>query len=422
MSARLGVELTPELIRAVRVRRWGRPRVRTLEHHWDGSDPRPAAAAILANLGPARRMAVAVDLSFLHAKPVRLPPVPAAEKRRILSLEPERFFPVRAEELVLAVRAGDNLVFAARAPALSSWVTALETIAPVELLEPAPVSLARAVGHARPEEATILAEEPGAGLGVVRIGAGRVQGVRRIHNDAAELHAAVAAAVADDGPVYLRALNGNRSWRPAPEAVIGAAEELPTINGVPSSHLAAYGAALGLGREVEEALLLPELARGIERRRWRSLALSALACLAALAFALFSLEDYRVRTLAEVDREIAQVRNRAERVLGLERQADALSRETRAVAAIQAERIDPAAALAALTRLLPSSTHLLALRGSGREWQIDGYAREAAPLVALLEEDPRFEDVHFLTATSRTRLNGMVYESFSIALRLARTP
>jgi Tfp pilus assembly protein PilN len=367
-------------------------------------------------------MAVAVDLSFLHAKPVRLPPVPAAEKRRIVSLEPERFFAVRAEELVLAVRGEDNLVFAAKAPALGAWIAALETIAPVELVEPAPVSLARALGRARPERATILQEEPGAGVGVVRICAGRVQGVRRIHHDAAELHAAVAAAGAEAGPVYLRPLNGNRSWQPAPEAANAAVEELPAVGGVPPSHLAAYGAALGLGREVEEALLPPELARGIARRRRRSLALSALACLGALAFALFSLDDLRARTLARVDGEIAQVRGRAEQVLALRRQSDALAGETRAVAAIQAERIDPAAALATLTRLLPPSAHLLALRGSGPEWQIDGYAREAAPLVPLLEGDPRFEDVHFLTATSRTRLNGTVYESFSIALRLARAP
>ena len=87
-----------------------------------------------------------------------------------------------------------------------------------------------------------------------------------------------------------------------------------------------------------------------------------------------------------------------------------------------AERLDPVAALAALTRRLGPGAHLTVLRSSGPDWQIEGYAREAAPLVARLEEDPLFEEVHFLSATSRTRLNGRVYESFSIALRLVPAP
>lgn len=88
------------------------------------------------------------------------------------------------------------------------------------------------------------------------------------------------------------------------------------------------------------------------------------------------------------------------------------------VAAMGTGRPDPVAAFAALTRRLPPGAYLTALRASGSDWQIDGYAREAAPLVPRLEEDPLFSDVHFLTATSRTRLNRQVYESFSIALRL----
>ncbi|HEY0350503.1 MAG TPA: PilN domain-containing protein, partial [Gemmatimonadales bacterium] len=103
-------------------------------------------------------------------------------------------------------------------------------------------------------------------------------------------------------------------------------------------------------------------------------------------------------------------------------QADALGTEARAVAAIDAARVDPIGALAALTQRLPPATYISALRGTGREWQLDGYAREAAPLVGRLEEDPWFENVHFLSATSRTRMNGTLYESFSIALRLVPAP
>lgn len=419
MSAAFGIELGPEVIRAVRLARWGRSRVRTLEQHWDPTDPGEGIAGLRSRLGSVGRFAVAVDLSFLFAKQVRLPPLPVSEKRRILSLEPERFFPVRAEELVLALRGEDNLVFAARASMLEAWLAALQTIAPVELVEPAPVSLARVLGRAGSRPAVILFEEQDEGVGFAEVGAGRVRGIRRIPNDPEGLRAAVGAA---DRQIYLRPLNGNRGWRPASGGVMDAADELPSVAGVAPSHLAAYGAALGLGGGLSEALLPAQLARRIGRRRRRSVALAALACAGALMFALFSLDNFRARALRQVEAEIAGLRDRAEVVLALQRRGDALGREARAVATIRNARLDPAAALAALTRRLPPEAHVLALRGSGGEWQIDGYAREAAPLVARLEADPHFEDVHFLTATSRTRLGGRVYESFSIALRLVPAP
>jgi Tfp pilus assembly protein PilN len=203
---------------------------------------------------------------------------------------------------------------------------------------------------------------------------------------------------------------------------MASARGLPSVAGVAPSHLAAYGAALGLGGELDEAMLPAGLARRITGRRRRSLLLGVLAGVLALAFALVSLDGFRSRTLRKLDAAIVRVRGPADQVLALERRADTLAREARGVAAMAAGRLDPVAALAALTRLLPPGAHLTALRSSGPDWQIDGYAPEAAPLVARLEEDPLFEEVHFLSATSRTRLNGKVYESFSIALRLVPAP
>lgn len=419
MSVRLGLELGPEVIRAVLLGRRGRNRLRTLELHWDPAEPGDAVSALRESLGEVGRLSVAVDLSFLFAKQVRLPPLAPAEKRKILALEPERFFPVRGEELVLALRAEDNLVFAARASVLGPWLAALEAIAPVELVEPAPVSLARVLGRIDPREMTILMEEKDEGVGIAEVGGGRVRRIRRIRSDPVEL-AAVVAAADGAGQMYLRPLNGNREWHPG--AGTASAGELPSVAGVPPSHLAAYGAALGLGGELDEALLPAGLTRRIAGRRRRSLALAAVACVLALSFALLSLDGFRSRAARKLDAEIAQVREPAERVLALERRVDALSAEARAVVAIEAARLDPVAGLAALTRRLPPGAHLTALRSSGPDWQIDGYAREAAPIVARLEEDSLFEDVHFLSATSRTRLNGKVYESFSIALRLVPAP
>ncbi|MBA3892949.1 MAG: PilN domain-containing protein [Gemmatimonadales bacterium] len=419
---RLGLELGPDVIRAVRLGRWGRNRLQTLELHWDPTEPAGAVAALQERLGQIGKLSLAVDLSFLFAKQLRLPPLAAAEKRRILTLEPERFFPVRAEELVLALRAEDNLVFAARASVLGTWLAAFETLAPIELVEPSPVSLARALGRADPTETTILMEEKEERVGVLEVGAGRVRQVRRIGSDPAELAAAVAATVEGARQVYIRPLNGNPGWHPTGGAGAASARELPSVAGVAPPYLAAYGAVLGLGGELDEALLPADLSRRITGRRRRSLLLGVVSCVLALGFSLFSLDGFRSRTERKLDAEIAQVRGPAEQVLALERQADTLTREARGAAAMGTGRLDPVAGLAALTRRLPPGAHLTALRSSGPEWQIDGYAPEAAPLVARLEEDPLFEQVRFLSATSRTRLNGRVYESFSITLRLVPAP
>jgi Tfp pilus assembly protein PilN len=422
VSVRIGVELGPELIRAVRLSGVRKARLRTCELQWDPADPSDAVTILRQTLGPAGRLAVAVDLSFLYAKQVRLPPLAAPEKRRILTMEPERFFPVRSEELVLAVRPEDNLVFAARASMLEGWIAALETIAPVELVEPTPVSLARALGRSVRARSTILLEEPESGVGIAEISGGRVQGVRQIRNDADALEAAVSAACATEGPIYLRPLNGNLDWKPAHLDRLQQAEELPRVVGLEPSHLAAYGAALGIGSDPRQSLLPTELAGRVERRRRRSLMLAGAACVVALVLVLVSWDGYRDRMLKDLDNRIAAVRKQAEGALAQVRAADSLGREAQAIAAIRSQRLDPPGTLAALTKRLPADAHIVTLRGSGADWQIDGYAREAAPLVQRLEDDPLFEAVHFLSATSRARLNGKIYESFSIAFRVDSAP
>jgi hypothetical protein len=421
VSARIGLELGPDLIRAVRIEGSGRAGVRTFEQHWDPSQPAEAVAALRESLGKAGRIALTVDLSYLFAKQVRLPAVPTSEKRRILMLEPERFFPVRGEDLVLAVRGEDNLVFAVRSSVVGPWLEALEAIAPVELVEPSPVSLARALGRTDPGVSTILTEEKDEGVGIAEVGGGKVRRIRRVRSDPAELDAAV-TPTDETGRVYLRPLNGSQGWLPKASVKMKGVRELPSVGGVPPSHLAAYGAALGLGGSLDEALLPADLSHRIMRRRQRSCVLAAIACVLALVFAMLSLDQFRSRSLRKLDAEIARVRERGEGALAVERQADALNRETRAVASLDSGQVDYPGALAALTLRLPAGAHVRALRSTGLDWQIDGDAREAAPLVSRLEEDPRFEDVHFLAATSRVPLDGKTYESFSIALRLVPAP
>ena len=125
MTVRLGIDIAPHRIRAVR------RRAEATEMDWDGETPE-AVAALKERLGTAGAVAVTVDVASLLVKRVKLPPLPLAERRRILSLEPERFFPVRGEELVVSVREEDDLIFAAPEEHLDGWISAFESLGPVE--------------------------------------------------------------------------------------------------------------------------------------------------------------------------------------------------------------------------------------------------------------------------------------------------
>src|SRR2546428_13278594 len=148
MMARLGIELGARTLRAVRLEGWYRTRARTVEIEWDGAHPAEAVAALRQHVGPARRVALALDLPLLFTKQVKLPALGPAGKRSILRLEPERFFAVRAEDIVPAVRGDDKLVFPARGGAVAEGVAALEQLGPVDAVQPGPVGLAPPLGRA----------------------------------------------------------------------------------------------------------------------------------------------------------------------------------------------------------------------------------------------------------------------------------
>jgi Tfp pilus assembly protein PilN len=91
--------------------------------------------------------------------------------------------------------------------------------------------------------------------------------------------------------------------------------------------------------------------------------------------------------------------------------------EVATLAAVSGERQDPLAVLLLVTRLLPPDAYLRGLHAAGDEWEIDGYARDAARLIPTFEESESLADVRFRTATTRVQLNNETYESFSLALR-----
>ncbi|HEX4629042.1 MAG TPA: hypothetical protein VH137_09655, partial [Gemmatimonadales bacterium] len=206
--AQLGVELGSRAVRAVRIDTWPKARTRAVEIEWNRNAPDDLVEA-LRPLGAARRIAVAVDLPLLYTKRVKLPTLPAAERRKILQLEPERFFAVRARDLVCAVSATDDLVFATPETALAGWVAALEQLAPVDLVEPMPAALARALARARLRDAHILLDARDEGVGLVEIRGGRVAHARRLFGDLAAVARALAADAAPT-TIYLSPWDDSR--------------------------------------------------------------------------------------------------------------------------------------------------------------------------------------------------------------------
>ena len=423
--ARLGVELGTRTIRAVRLEGWPRPRTRAVEIAWDRESPDEAVQALGQHLGAARRIAVAVDLPLLFIKRVKLPALPAAERRRILRLEPERFFAVRADEIVPAVRADEDLVFAARETPLAGWVSALERLAPVDLVEPAPVALSRALARAPTPlaDAVMLFDGRADGIGLVELRGGRVSRARRLYGD---LEAAAAVLTGDGAPTTLY-LSGWSEERAAALAALlpgVTLQPLPSVSDVAAPFLAAYGAALAVGTEPDFAgtLVSPELGRGIRARHRRELGLAVAACVAAAVFALTSVDAWRARATRELGAGLQALRERAAPALALQAQLETMAQQAEAIRQIEAERPDPLRVLLALSRQLPPGAYVRGIRASGAEWQVDGYAPNAARLIAGLGAAPGFKEVHFLSATNRAQVGDRTYESFALAFRYTPAP
>src|SRR2546426_204134 len=352
--ARRGVELGTRTIRAVRLEGWPRPRTRAVEIAWDRESPDEAVQALGQHLGAARRIAVAVDLPLLFTKRVKLPALPAAERRNILRLEPERVFAVRSEGLVPAVREGDDLVFAAKEAQLAGWVAALEQIAPVDLVEPAPVALSRALARAPLRDVVALFDGRTDGIGLVEIRGGRVARARRLFGDIA---GAAAALAIDPGPgtIYLSPWSEDRARALAALLPSASLQPLPSVSSVTGPFLPAYGAALALDAPPDFARTLgsPELGRGIRTRHRREVGLAVAACAVALVFALTSIDVWRARATRELDAGLEALRRRAAPALALQARLETVARHAQAIRAIDAERAGPPQGLLALSPELP---------------------------------------------------------------------
>jgi len=426
MMARLGVELGARALRGVRLEGWLRLRARVVEVDCDPANPAEAVEALRQHLGPARRIAVALDVPLLFMKRVKLPPLGESEKRNILRLEPERFFPVRAEEIVPAVRGDDDFVFAAKEAPLATWVAALEELGSVDVVEPGPLALARALAQVQLMGAVVLLDGQADGIGVVEIRDGRVTRARRVFGALDDAAAALLenGGASGGGPIYLTPWNEDRArvlGTLLPEAMV---QPLPTVADVVGPFLPAFGAALGIGTKPNFArtLVSPELGARITARWWRQLGLAVAVGVAALVFAVASADAWSARATRELEASLQSLKQRAAPTLSLQNQLQALDREAQAIRQVEQKRPDPLGVLLALSKQLPAGAYLRGMRWSGTEWQIDGYAPNTSRLMAQLGAAPEFKEVRFLSATTRGALGEKNYESFALAFRYAPAP
>jgi hypothetical protein len=166
-------------------------------------------------------------------------------------------------------------------------------------------------------------------------------------------------------------------------------------------------------------MLLPDaLVERLQRRRLGRLLQVAAACALSLGAALWAVDASRERTLQRVREESLSLAPAAGPATALLEQLAALDRERLALAELGRGRSDPLFVLTALTERLPGEAVVLSFRGQGEEWQIEGTAADAAAIVPLLDADPRFRDVRFLSASARFREGERTYETFSIAFNV----
>ena len=388
MMARLGLELGARVIRGVRVDGWPRRHTSVFEIAYDRSHKDDAIRALEVHTNGVRRIAVAIDLPLLFAKRVKLPALSAAERRNILLLEPERFFADRSLGVVPAVRADSDLVFAAQDEPLAEWVRALEGIAPVDLIEPAPVSLARALGHAGITDGIV---DLGDGA-YMELSGGKIITARRVFGGQDGAHTTTIT--------------------------------VPAIGDVPAAFLPAYGAALEGDAPVAfaETLVSPAHEKAITGRKRREFVTATAACVLALVFALTSLDSWRARAADEIEASLPALKQQAAPALALETELEAHAQRSRAIRQIEAERPARLSVLLALSRQLPPGAFVRGIRGSGSDWQLDGYAPNASNVIARLGAAPEFKDVHFLSAMDHAQVGHQSYESFALAFRFVSAP
>lgn len=361
------------------------------EMPFDAHAPDAAITALAAQFGRVRGIALSVGVGYLEIAEPDLPPLSAAEQRRVLLRDTDRFFPV---DDALAVSAPDasRLAFAVSSRLLQQWVRALEAWAPVVSVVAAPVAIAAAVSvvhRSAPDgDRTLIVEAGPNETGIVSLKGGVLAEVRRF-------------------PAH------------AESTGITGAEPLSGLYlpGAKGTYAAAIGALSFVGSTASSMLLDQPLehtfrARHV-RRQWSSVALITFAMF-ALIVAIDKRQDRVLRHTQQLadslSRAAEPARQKRARVEQMDREGHMLRADD--------ETSDALEVLALLGRSLPGDAFVERINWDGTEWRIDGSADKAAEIVPGLEAVPNLDAVHALNASTRFRDGNKTRETFAVAFRV----
>jgi hypothetical protein len=380
VSRTVGVEIGAERVRVV-VAGAG-DTARTFDIPFAVDRVNDVVAQLKASVGNVRAIGLAIGLAHLHVKHVSLPPVSATERRRMLGVEPERWFAIPAgSSTAVSLSGTGDIALAADGAMVEACVAAFSAWGTVARVEAAPVALARALR----ENGTLNAVAPldaGSGeAGQIEVRDGTLRSVRR----------ARAVDLATQGEHAARTGEIERAFN------------------------VALGASLSMDGALDDMLLTPALERGFVAVQRRRVVVWSAAALIAVSAAAWAAGASRDRLLSALETELASARRAAEPGAMIANRAMALDREVGAIATTTAARPDVLGALAALGVRLPVEAVAQRVRVAGAEWQIEGNAAKATAVLAALAAEPRFERVRFLAPSNRFRDGTEERETFAIA-------
>lgn len=162
-------------------------------------------------------------------------------------------------------------------------------------------------------------------------------------------------------------------------------------------------------------LLNPDDRLAVPRRHRPGLRLAGAIAGAVLGFAVINLLGAAI-LLAVFHAQAPTARSAAEDAAALRLQVEALGGSSRVLAAEKAGVVPMVAVMDALSRLLPDGTWLTTLEVEDGAVAIQGNTRDAAALLALIDQSPVFLDPAFAGPVSRSGSGG---ERFQIRVILA---
>ena len=383
MSGVVGVEIGAQRVRAVVRGRGGALRTFEISFAPDRLDEMVAQLASAA--GDVRSIGLAIGLAHLHVKQVKLPPVAQDARRKMLTVEPERWFAVAAgAPTAVSLTDTGEIALGADGALVDACATAFAKWAPVQRVEAAPLALARALRAAGHRTATAALDAGIGEVGLIETADGVLRTVRRAR--AADL------AASPKSP--------------------------PTASGLDPAFSVALGAAIGFDGAVDAMLLTPALERRFVNAQRRTLGGWAAAAAVALFAIVWAAGVSRDRQLTALDIELVSARAEATNGSALALRAMSIDRELAAISTTTSARPDVLSALAALGVRLPVEAVAQRVRVVGTEWQVEGNAKTAATVLAALAAEPRFEKVRFLAPSNRFREGTVDRETFAIAFAI----